>query len=140
MKTLKPKTSPANPKAAFCARLPWGIEIDWFDLSGTHSLGPDRLAVIELAEGGTHGSYPGMRVRITSRTKGEIDAKFFKFDDFLDRSMEGRTDGRKDYPLAQNCCFHAIAHCGWSWYIAEPKTATPFCRVVERWIDHWRTR
>jgi hypothetical protein len=137
----KTKVEPANHKARFCAGLPWGIQIDWFDLSGAHSLGPDRLAIIELATHATHGHYPGMRVRITSRTKGEIDSKYFLFDDYLDKSREGRADDREDYPESQRAgCFMVIDHVGWHWYIAQPRTATPFCRAIERWIEHWRTR
>ena len=129
-----------SPKTWFCRKLPWAIEIDWFDLTGTHPLDDNRYALVELSEGGTCGTYPGVRVMIVSKTAGQINSKYFLFDDYLSKDLRDREDGCTNYPLSTNTCFHVLAHCGWNWYIAVPRSARPFCEAVERWIDHWRTK
>lgn len=125
-----------NAKAVFCASLEWSIVIQWFDTTGMHELSSNRVAKLSLHYPSTVGHHSGFRVEIFNKKSGRIDTKFFRFDDFLDRSA--RTDDRKDYPLGTNTCFQVIDHCGWRWYIAQPRTTKPFCEAVEKYIDQWR--
>jgi hypothetical protein len=129
-----------SPKTWFCRKFPWKIDIDWFDLTGTHAIDYNRAAEIELAMGVTHDTYPGMRVRIFSKITGEINSKYFKFDDYISPALNAREDGRADWPLGGGACYLVIAHCGWNWYIAIPRDSRPFCEAVERWVDTWRVK
>lgn len=125
-------------KEAFCASLAWSLELQWFDRTGYHKLDDERRARIVLETRECGGEYPGFNVTILSKNSGVIDQKYFKFDDYLDTSLEGRTDRRSDYPLRGNTCYEVIAHCGWEFYIAKPKDTRPYTEAVERWIDQFR--
>jgi hypothetical protein len=125
-------------KDGFCRSLGWGIDIRWFDLAGLHRLDGERSAKVELATRGTSGQYEGFLVTVLNKREGKVDSKFFAFDDYLGRSLKSRTDGREDYPLGDNVCFHVSSHCGWCWYIAEPKSARPFTEAVEAYLEAFR--
>lgn len=122
-----------NDKTKFCASLPWEEDITWLDLTGIIVMDEDRRAKVELSTRGVCGEYPGFLVTVLSKRTGTIDSKFFRFDDYLDRKAD-RADGRKDYPLGKNTCFHVVSHCGWDWYIAKPRDARPFTEAVESYV------
>lgn len=126
-----------NVKTKFCLSLDWNMEFSWYDLAGFHQMKNGNIAKIELHEYGTMGTYPGFRVQIISKKSGIVDSKFFEFDDYLDRK-ENRVDDQDDYPNSpRNGCFMVISHCGWKWYIAEPKTTRPFCEAIESYISNF---
>ena len=126
-------------KDGFCKSLNWEIPIEWFDLTGLHKLDEDRNAKIELATRGTMDHFPGFSVVILNKREGEVDRKFFKFDDYLDRALKARTDGREDYPhSAGNSCYEVTSYCGWEFYIAKPKTTRPFCAAIEAYVGSFR--
>ena len=126
-------------KDGFCRSLEWEIPIRWFDLTGIHDLDEDRRAKVELTIRGTRDQYLGFLVTILNKREGEVDRKFFHFDDYLDRSMSARTDGREDYPHNRDCrCYEVAANCGWKFYIAEPRTTRPFCEAVEAYVESFR--
>lgn len=125
-----------TPKQTFCESLEWSREIVWSGLTGMTRIDGDRLAKIELATAGVHESYPGVRVTILNKREGMVDQTYFLFDEHLDRTAEGRMDGRWDFPKSpKNLTFQVIAHCGWGFYLAKPKTTRPFCEAVERHIE-----
>jgi len=125
-------------KAAFCRSLDWGIGIRWFDRTGIHQLGDGRLARIELETRGTSDHYPGFLVTVLSKQEGQVDRKYFQFDDYLSAKLEDREDGRGDYPLRGNRCYEVIGHCGFDWYIARPLGTRPFCEAVEAYLEAFR--
>jgi hypothetical protein len=126
-------------KSGFCKSLDWNLPFSWFDLVGIHVLDQDRRARIELATYGTSDHYPGFRVTILNKREGKVDEKFFQFDDYLDRSLAARTDGRDNYPTrGLGRCYEVIGHCGWDWYIATPKDTQRFCGAVEAYIEAFR--
>jgi hypothetical protein len=125
-------------KSDFCKSFDWSIEINWFGLSGLHSLGNNRNAKIELATRGTSGHYPGFLVTIINNHDGKIDQQFFEFDDYLNTSTSGRIDERNNYPLNGGRCFEVVSHTGWGWYIAKPKSTRPYCRAVETYLGMFR--
>jgi len=123
------------PRSAFCSSLEWSVPIKWLDLTGMFQYPDGRLARIELSTRGTVGHYPGFLVSIVSPTAGPIDKKYFRFDDYMSRELEHRKDDRDNWPMsADGLCFHVCDHCGWKWYIAEPKTTKPYCEAVETYI------
>jgi hypothetical protein len=125
-----------HPKQTFCEKLEWSREIVWSGLTGMTRIDGDRLAKIELAATASlRTDYPGFRVTILNKREGEVDSTYFRFDEHLDCTLTGRTDGREDYPIPQNRTFQVIAHCGWDFYIAKPRTTRPFCEAVERHIE-----
>ena len=125
-------------KAGFCESLEWGIPIEWFDLTGMHRLDEDRRVKVQLRTRGHADHYPGFMVTVLNKREGEIDRKFFKFDDYLDR--DARTDARRnDYPGNRTClCFHVASSCGWEFYIAKPASTRPFCEAVEAYVGMFR--
>jgi hypothetical protein len=126
-------------KDEFCKSLDWEIPIKWFDRTGLHKLDADRTAKIELATRGTQDHYPGFMVVILNKREGEVDRKFFKFDDYLDRDLSARTDGREDYPHSpRNRCYEVTSYCGWEFYIAKPKSTRAFCAAVEAYVESFR--
>jgi len=129
-------------KTAFCKSLEWQIKIEWLDKTGFYKLKDGRVVRIEPETHGTSGEYPGFLVTILNPKEGKVDSKFFLFDDYLDPTSKGRKDGRANddstsspYPVGKNTCYHVIAHTGWKWYIAEPKTTRPFCEAVEQYVE-----
>lgn len=125
-------------KAAFCSSLDWGIEVRWFDKTGIHQLGDGRLARIELETRGTCGHFPGFLVTVLSKQEGKVDAKYFRFDDYMSRELRDREDARDDYPVGGNLCYEVIAHCGYDWYIARPLETRPFCGAIEAYLEAFR--
>jgi len=124
-------------KDGFCKSLDWGIPIRWFDLTGIHDLDEERRVKIKLATHGVQGSYPGFLVTILDKRVGEIDSKYFEFDDYLDQALSARTDGREDYPHGRNCrCYEVSA--SWRFYIATPRATRPFCEAVEAYVESFR--
>lgn len=121
-------------KTAFCKSLDWQIKIEWLDKTGFYKLKDGRVARIEPETHGTSGEYPGFLVTILNPKEGKVDSKFFLFDDYLDRANRKDT-GKNPYPIGKNTCYHVIAHTGWNWYIAEPKTTRPFCAAVEAYVE-----
>lgn len=128
----------------FMKELAFEIPITWRDASGTHRMDDDRHVNLSIITRGHTSHYTGVNVRVMHKKSGEIDRKFFLFDNFLDRharsdNRELQDNGRPDYPLNNTCCcFQVISTCGWFWYIAVPKTTRPFCEAVEGWIEEWR--
>lgn len=120
-----------DPKQAFCESLEWTRDIVWSGRTGMTRIDEDRLAKIEMATHGTHDHYPGVRVTILNKREGAVDQTFFSFNEHLDTSPEGRTDGR----TLKHVHFEVIGHCGWEFHIAKPKTTRPFCAAVERHIE-----
>lgn len=123
-----------GPRDKFGASLEWGIGIEWFDLDGMHDLGDGRLARLTIDDAGFSGHYSGVRVRILSKTHGEVEAKRFGFADYM--PADERADNRRDYEGG----FHAWTNQGrtFEWYIAVPKSTRRFCAAVERFIDLFR--
>jgi len=125
-----------DPKQTFCESLEWSREIVWTGRTGMTRIDEDRLAKIELTTCGVHEQYPGVRVTILNKREGVVDQTYFRFDEHLDRTLGGRTDGREDFPGSpRNLTFQVIAHCGWHFHVAKPKTTRPFCEVVEHHIE-----
>lgn len=122
-------------KTDFCKSLPWTREILWTGLTGFTKIDEDRLAKIELADRSVRGEYNGFRVTILNKREGKVDETFFAFDDYLAKDLNKRLDDRRDYPLQDNPCFKVVAHCGWHWYIAKPRSAKPFTEAVEGYIQ-----
>jgi hypothetical protein len=125
----------------FCRSFDWIL--DWkkiwkYDRTGIYQIDGARLAKVELSTYGTAGQYEGFRVTVINKVTGKVDEKFFRFDDYLDPSLDARTDGRKDYPIGGNRCFEVVYHCGWDWYIARPRTTRPFCQAVESYVESFR--
>lgn len=144
----------SGTKTEFCKSLEWKIEVKWLDKTGFHKLHDGRVARIELESQGTSGEYPGFLVTILNVKEGKVDSKYFQFDDYIDTSSKGRTDGRAyddstspsrpaahAYPSGgKGRCFTVIVHngwnyTGWSWYIANPRTTRPFCEAIEEYIE-----
>jgi hypothetical protein len=122
----------------FVKSLEFEIDITWRDASGTHKIDEQRHVSLAIVTRGTSEHYVGMTARILHKQNGELEKKYFSFDNFLDRNA--RSDNREtDHPLNTTCrCFQVISHVGWYWYIAVPETTRPFCEVVEGWIEEWR--
>lgn len=129
-----------SPMAAtsFLQSLEFDIDIKWRGKFGIHRLDDDRHVRLTLTTNGKHQHWEGMRGKVFHKQSGELDHQTFMFDDFLSASLGQRKDGRSDHPLGSNTCFQVIEHCGWHWYISEPKTTKPFCEAVESWIGEWR--
>lgn len=123
----KPET--ANTKAGFCQSFPWTLALQWFDLTGMYKyVDGERVARIELDTCGTRDHYEGFRVIIINKREGEIDSKFFHFNDYLDGAE--RADNRPE--CASD--FVVIGHTGWAWYIAVPKDTKSLVRAIEQYI------
>jgi hypothetical protein len=142
-----------DEKAEFCRSLSWAMDFKWLDLTGLVHLQNGNVATVELAERGTSGDYPGFQARVTNPSTGEVASKFFAFDDYMDASEAARTDiaeakarhpGRDEHPAYPGTpggrCYVLIAHCGWRWYIAEPKdeTTKPYCAAVETFLKAYQ--
>lgn len=139
-------TSYPNP-AEFLASLPWTEAFVWQGKCGTLVLDDDRRVTATLDDVGTRDHYNGIRVKVISKTNGEIVTKWFAFDDHLDpadrldgceyRSLGGLKGAGHPYPGSP--CFYAWRNRGEiGWYIANPATPSDFTEAVELWIDLWR--
>lgn len=137
-KGLAPRktTMPLNKatKQDFCESFPWPFDIQWFDLQGIHILDKNRRAVITMVTRSHADHYVGFSVEIISKTKGNIESKFFRFDDYLPKKK------RKDQHKAsdKDRSFSVIGYCGWEWYIAVPNDVGPFVIAICNWLDNWR--
>lgn len=124
-------------KTEFCKSLEWKLKLQWFDKTGIHKLKNGCVVRVELDTYGISGEYPGFLVTIMNPREGKVDSKFFQFDDYMDRTnrKDRRVEGQNRYPNNERSrCYHVIAHCGWSWYIAEPWSTRPFCEAVESYV------
>ncbi len=113
--------------AVFCRSLEWQREIKWFDRVGYIQLDVDRRIKIELTSG-TSEQFSRFTVSLISKTKGPLDAKTFRFQDYLD--AEKRKDDRPDHTGE----FYVYPNSGWEWYIAIPASTRPLCAAIEEWI------
>lgn len=123
-------------KTEFCSGFAWPHlpSLTWFDKTGFARLGDGLIARVELYEGsGVSGHYTGMLVRILNRKEGEVDRKFFLFDDYL--PLGGRKDTRADYLGSDGHTFKVLSHIGWSWYIAVPTSTRPLCEAIAKYIE-----
>lgn len=138
MATASKTETIGNPKTEFCKSLEWKIKIQWLDKTGIYKYKDGRVARIELAELGVSGDYPGFLVTILNPREGKVDAKFFLFDDYIDRRNrkdDRWLDGPNQYPHSdKSACYKVIASCGWKWYIAEPWYTRGFCDAVEAYV------
>ena len=125
-------------KTEFCRSLGWEIDIHWSGLVGLHRLGDKRVAKLMLATDGYVGHYPGIRVTVLNKEEGPVDKTYFKFDDHLDRGMDGRADNRADFPLGGNVTYEVIERQGWHFYIAIPSEPRPFCEAIEAHLGFFR--
>ncbi len=121
-------TRDKGTKTGFCSSLEWKLKLQWLDKTGIHKLKDGRVVRIELETSGTYETYTGFLVTVMNPKEGKVDQKFFAFSDYL---TERSDDRQKDQPGSH---FQVIAHTGWRWYIAVPKTTRPFCEAVEAYI------
>lgn len=125
-----------SAKENFCRSFEWHIDIKWMDLTGFVRIDEYRRAKVMLARTTLSAdNYDAFKVSIINKHDGVVDVKVFRFDDYLDTSLDGRSDNRTDYPLGRNDCFHVTSYIGWRWYIAVPKTTRPLCKEIENYIE-----
>lgn len=119
---------------SFCRSFKWGIDIRWSGKTGIHQMGDGRIAKLTLTTRSsrghipTSGCYVGFAIEIKSKQGGDIDSHRIDFDDHLVQAPGSR----------KHDCFIVIDHCGWKWYIMQPKSTSPFCQAVEAYINEWR--
>lgn len=136
MQTIKIEGLPWTDKfQEFMASLPWKIDVLWQGKSGVHRLDDDRRVTIELAIVGSVDHYPGCRVKLFSKTNGEIVAKYFSFNEYLD--IADLTPESAAHPNVKHVQ-HFYVWTGGTWYIAVPSDPSPFTQAIETWIDEWR--
>lgn len=119
----------------FMASLPWTIDVLWQGKSGVHQLDDDRRVTIELAIYGYADHYPGCRVKLFSKTNGEIVAKYFNFNEYL--ALRDVTPESEAHPSLKHVQDLHVWSDG-TWYIAVPRDPSPFTQAIETWIDQWR--
>lgn len=127
-------------KAEFARSLDWPDDFisEWVGDTGIVRIDDDRRARIDLSTYGQGGHYVGAYVMIINKREGEVDKRFFRFDDFLLGAVK-RTDGREDdYPIGSNPTYQAIDHVGWHWYIAVPETSAPWCEALQQYVEVYR--
>jgi len=96
--------------------------------------GNATFAKIELTEKGlgppTLGTYVGLEASIVNIRTGLIDRQLFLFEDLLDE----RKDEKRDYKGG----FCVVAHCGWKWYIAVPKSTNRLTSAVMTYVNMFK--
>lgn len=109
----------AGARQAFCAKtfkVP-SRAATWLDVVGLVPMSDRRLARIEVSDLGHSDHYSSLLVKIVHTATGTIDAKTFRFVDYLDE----REDDRDDLPNVQP---HIWTQGGrFEWYIAVPTAA-----------------
>ena len=119
----------------------WPASVQWLDAEGFRTLSADRLARISIDAPGAADTYTGLTVRIIHVQTGEIDRKFFRFDDYL----SDRIDGRSDYPSSSRVSYAGFylyphANRGWMWHIANPRSTAAVVDAVEKYIGLFRQK
>jgi len=101
----------------------------WFDVVCLVPMSKNRLARIELTDTGYADHFAQIYVKIIHSENGTIDAKTFRFADWLDT----RDDDRQDHPNERP---HVWANNGeFKWYIAHP-TKTALERLMNAIADY----
>lgn len=126
-----------NPKSKsqFCQSFSWELPFEWFDRTGMLRMRNGLVAQVELDTFGTHGNYPGFRVKVINPTCGVVGEKYFLFDDYLD--PKARADQRSDYKPPGYMYYVMdmyVASTECEWYIAVPKETRPFCKAIESFL------
>jgi hypothetical protein len=120
-----------SDKEQFCRSFEWTASIAWSAEQGIVMLDDDRRAVITMRVD-INGDAGDMHVDIVHKKTGVIVGRTFCFGDYLSKDMAHRKDQRSDYTGAPHAKRLGRPL---RWYIAEPKTTTPFTRAVEAYID-----
>jgi len=130
----KVETPYMGDKERFCRSLEWHANLVWSAEQGILVLDQSRRVVVTLRVD-INGDSSGMHVAIVHKRTGTLAERTFCFADYLSSDMAHRKDQGDHYTGA----LHAKRLGGpLSWYIAEPKTTTPFTGAVETYIDLWR--
>jgi len=122
-------------KIEFIRSLEWPKRgIDWIGDEGFIRLSGGMTAVIALTIRAcdglpTAGAWNGLHVRVRRSDTGEVDAKYFPWNDHL------KPAAKQEHPNAriQNHLM-VIDHCGWRWYILQPESTKPIVDAVMRWL------
>lgn len=131
----------AGDRAKFCASgFAWfGLldELQWYDLTGVLELDDRRRVEIELVTLGTHGHYEGFLVTISSKDRGQLGQKVFRFRDYL-ATVTRKPDGDQRSARDELDGFKVIAHCGWDWYIVRPADTSEITIPIHDYIASWK--
>ena len=107
----------------------WARNSRWFDVVCLVPMTKNRLARIELTDTGYADHFAQIYVKIIHSENGTIDAKTFRFADWIDT----RDDDRQDHPNERP---HVWANNGeFKWYIAHP-TKTALERLMSAIADY----
>lgn len=119
------------------------IHITWTDRLGVWSH-KNKVVEFELATYGTAGQYEGYKVRVISKSAGELSSHYFKFDDYLDEREDKR---QHDYPSGTDKSGGFYVHHNslashrkelevW-WYIAVPTfdTIAGMQSAITTWVQ-----
>lgn len=118
-------TTTQATKATFCKSVLAGLDLTWYDLTGTKAVSHDRVVRVELVSPRISGTYTGFRVQLIHMVNGPIDSKVFAFDDYMKATGTASNSGN-------GLC--VVDHCGWRWYLAEPKSTKPMVDAIRGYL------
>jgi hypothetical protein len=104
----------------------WTLPIKWMGIDGFAHLDADRRVKISLNYGTYADHWDRVIVTILSKHDGKIDAKSFKFNDYMNAISRPNDTDKQLWCYDQNG--------GASWYIAIPDSTAPFVQAVEEYI------